>query len=74
MTDRQTERQSEAGASDYAGESVRGERSHISVRTYPYGYREEEFKIKTLKKPCISKVFKVLFYVTSSLALCKMLH
>jgi hypothetical protein len=39
---------------------VRGERSHISVRTYPYGYRKEEFKIKTSKNPVIARFFEVL--------------
>lgn len=56
------------------GKSVREEHSHISVRTYPYGYREEEFNIKTLKKLVKSTVFRLLFYVVLYLVLCKMLH
>lgn len=53
---------------------MRGERSHISVRTYPYGYRIEGFKIKTLKTLVISMIFGFLFYVVSYVVLCKILH
>ena len=66
-------RQSEV-QTDGFGKSVRGERSHISVRTYPYGYREEEFNMKTLKKLVIATVFRFLFYVVLYAVLCKMLH
>lgn len=74
MTDRQTERESESQTYGFGGKSVRGERSHISVRTYPYGYREEEFNMKTLKKLVIATVFRFLFYVVLYAVLCKMLH
>jgi len=75
LTDDKPERTEERQtSSNRRGKCEGGTPSPISA-SYPCGYRREQNKVKTLKKPVISRVFGFLFvlverYICTDISVC----